>query len=100
MHSLLGEVYVVEDVILTEAVVARALAAIAELQFGIRHIRAAAHGALMAEALRLLLVLLLALLIAHGVVEVRGLPALVALQFEEDFKLGPEEDDEVQKLLK
>ena len=88
---------VIEDVIRAEAVVARALAAIAELQLGVRHICAAAHGALMAEALRLLLVLLLALLIAHGVVEVRGLPALVALQFEEVFKLGPEENDEIQK---
>ena len=59
MHSLLGEVYVVEDVILTEAVVARALAAIAELKLGIRHIGAAAYGTFMTKALRLLLILLL-----------------------------------------
>ena len=75
----------------------RALAAIAELQLRICHVRAAAHGALVAEALRLLLILLLTLLGAHGVVEVCGLPALVVLKLEKARKLGPEEDDEVQK---
>lgn len=65
MHSLLGEVYVVEDVILTEAVVARALAAIAELQIGVVGVGAAAHGALVVIALFLLL-LLYRLLELHG----------------------------------
>ena len=77
--------------------VACALAAIAELKFGIRHIGAATYGTFMAKALRLLLILLLTLLIAHGVVEVRGLLALVALKLEKARKLRPEEDDEVEK---
>ena len=77
--------------------VACALAAIAELKFGIRHIGAAAYGTFMTKALRLLLILLLTLLIAHGVVEVRGLLALVALKLEKARKLRPEEDDEVEK---
>jgi len=51
----------------------------------------------MTKALRLLLILLLTLLIAHGVVEVRGLLALVALKLEKARKLRPEEDDEVEK---
>ena len=65
MHSLLGEVYVVEDVILTEAVVARALAAIAELQIGVVGVGAAAHGALVVIA-PFLLLLLYRLLELHG----------------------------------
>ena len=77
--------------------VACALAAIAELKLGIRHIGAAAYGTFMTKALRLLLILLLTLLIAHGVVEVRGLLALVALKLEKARKLRPEEDDEVEK---
>lgn len=77
--------------------VACALAAIAELKFGICHIGAAAYGTFMTKALRLLLILLLTLLIAHGVVEVRGLLALVALKLEKARKLRPEEDDEVEK---
>ncbi len=88
---------VIENVVGAEAMVACALAAIAELKLGIRHVGAAAHGALMAEALRLLLILLLTLLGAHGVVEVRGLLALVALKLEKARKLRPEEDDEVEK---
>ena len=55
----LREVDVGEDVILTEAVIARALAAIAELQVGIIRIRAAADGALVVIALLLFLPLLL-----------------------------------------
>ena len=77
---LVRKVDVIENVVRAEAVVPRALAAIAELELGIRHIGAAAHGAFMAEALRLLLILLLALLGTHGVMEVRGLLALVAFE--------------------
>ena len=77
---LVRKVDVIENMVRAEAVIPRALAAIAELELGIRHIGAAAHGALVAEALRLLLILLLTLLGAHGVVEVRGLLALVAFK--------------------
>ena len=94
---LVRKVDVIENMVRAEAVIPRALAAIAELELGIRHIGAAAHGAFMAEALRLLLILLLTLLGAHGVVEVCGLPALVVLKLEKARKLGPEEDDKVQK---
>ena len=54
----LGKVDVGEDVILAEAVIARALAAIAELEFGVIRVRAAADGALVVVALLLLLLLL------------------------------------------
>ena len=77
---LVRKVDVIENVVRAEAVVPCALAAIAELQLRICHVRAAAHGAFMAEALRLLLILLLTLLGAHGVMEVRGLLALVAFE--------------------
>ena len=56
---LVRKVDVIENVVRAEAVVPCALAAIAELELGIRHIGAAAHGAFVAEALRLLLILLL-----------------------------------------
>ena len=55
----LGEVNVVVYVILAEAVISGALRAVAELKIGIVGVCAAAHGALVAEALRLLLILLL-----------------------------------------
>ena len=94
---LVRKVDVIENVVRAEAVVPCALAAIAELQFRICHVRAAAHGAFVAEALRLLLILLLTLLGAHGVMEVRGLLALVAFESPKPCKLGPEENDEIQK---
>ena len=94
---LVRKVDVIENVVRAEAVVPCALAAIAELQLRICHVRAAAHGAFVAEALRLLLILLLTLLGAHGVMEVRGLLALVALESPKPCKLGPEENDEIQK---
>ena len=53
--SLLGEVDVVEDVILTEAVVPGAFAAIPELHIGIVGVGTAAHGALMGVELVALL---------------------------------------------
>ena len=94
---LVRKVDVIENVVRAEAVVPCALAAIAELQLRICHVRAAAHGAFVAEALRLLLILLLTLLGAHGVMEVRGLLALVAFESPKPCKLGPEENDEIQK---
>ena len=56
-QSSLREVYVVIDMILTEAVIPRTLGAIAELKLGMVNIRAAADGALMRIEISLLLTL-------------------------------------------
>mgnify|MGYP000400122277 CR=1 FL=1 len=89
--SFLGEVDVVEDVILTEAVVARALAAIAELEIGVVRVGAAADGALVVVALFLLL-LLYRLLVLHGLGVVLRLGAGGQIVY-----LRPDEHGEVQQ---
>ena len=63
---LVREVDVVENVVGAEAVIARALRAVAELQLRIRDIGAAADRALVAVALTLLLALRLAVIFAHA----------------------------------
>mgnify|MGYP000526699375 CR=1 FL=1 len=61
-----------EDMILTEAVIAHALAAIPELQLRIVRIRAAAHGTLV-------VIPLLLLLLMDGLLEVHRLPGVLIL---------------------
>ena len=76
-----------------EAVVSCALGAIAELQFRVAHIRAAAYGTLVPIRLGRILPLLM----ADGVVETRRLTGLPPAEAEETADLRPEENDEVQK---
>ena len=88
---LLGEVDVGENVVLAEAAVADAFAAIAELQVGIVRVRAAADGAFVVIALLLLL-------LPHGLFEVYRLgrvPVFPAL--DKRVNSGPDEHQEVQQ---
>ena len=78
---LLRKMNVRKDMILTEAVIPHALAAVSELQIGIVCVRAAADGALVVIAH-----VLLPLLLVDGLAELRGLTrvavAAVAVQIE------------------
>ena len=84
---------VVENVVGAEAVVARALRAVAELQLRIRDVGAAADRALVTVALALLL----ALRLTDGVVEVRRLLGPRLLPLGKAPQLRREEHKEVQQ---
>ena len=88
---LLGEMNVRENMILAEAAVPGALAAIAELQVGIVRVRAAADGALVVIAPLLLL-------LADGLFEVHRLGVMaIFLPPGKGVNSGPDEHQEVQQ---
>ena len=90
----LREMHVVEDVVLTEAVVPDALAAVTELQIRVVGIRAAADGALVAIALLLGLLGLLLL----GLTELDGLAGVLVFgALLQVVDLRPDEHGEVQQ---
>ncbi len=88
---VLGEMDMIEDMFLAEAVITGTLAAIAELHMGIVGIRFAADAALVVIAFLLLLLL-------YGTLELHCLTgALIAAALGAIVDFGPDEDDEVQQ---
>ena len=80
-----------KDMILAEAMIPGAFAAITELQIGVVGVGAAADGALVVVALLLLL-------LAHGLAEVHRLAGVEVLpDAQEPLDLRPDKDQEVQQ---